>query len=489
MPEVQKTKILASEWEKIECPKKDPSQIKEVETKASIKKELEEHKSVLSTSFDKAITLRAKDVALHTLLARIGEVTGCNVVCDPDVNQTVLLSVDTQNLPVWRVLNTILFPLSYGFKVKSNDLVILSKETRTFKLNLPPDTQSFSDTISNESWTKSDQVNASGNTNNNPNMSVKIGARVFVESKEEAISFWKDVSANLANMISPKGVCSYNKVAGLVIVMDNPVSLDRIANYIDLVNKETAKQILVEVKILEITLSNEFSYGIDWNAVYKKVSAIRSLSLSTNFTQDFLTPSLFTLTASSPNDNSGVSQDGMAALIKALQSEGKVEVVSEPKIMLLNNEQAMVQVGTVTSYVANTTTTTTQVGLAQASATTDQVQDGVTLRLMASILNDEILIELTPVVTTLDELRTINMGGGTTIEAPKTSTRSMHSTVRIKDGQTIAVGGLITSNKNNTEQGIPILYKLPYIGGLFEYKSNILTRKELVIFITPKIQR
>ena len=485
----QKTKILASEWEKIEKPKQEVSQAKEVKEVVSIKKDTENNKPVLPEVFNKTITLRAKDVSLKTLLGKIGEVTGYNIVYDSEVNVSLLSSVDAQNLPVWRALNTILFPLSYGFKAKDKDLVILSKETRTFKLNLPPDTQTFSDTISNESWTRSDQANISGNANNNPNMSVKVGARVFVESKEEAVSFWKDVGANLANMISPKGSCSYNKIAGLITVTDNPVNLERIASYIDLVNKETAKQILVEVKILEITLSNEFSYGIDWNAVYKKLSAIRSLSISSNFTQNLLSPSLFTLTASMPNDGSGVTQDGIAALIKALETQGHVEVVSEPKIMLLNNQQAMVQVGTVTSFVSNTTTTATQAGLSQASATTDQVQDGVTLRLMASILSDEIMVELTPVVTTLDELRTINMGAGTTIEAPKTSTRSMHSLVKIKDGQTIAVGGLITSNKNKTEQGIPILDRLPYIGGLFEYKSDTLTRKELVIFLTPKIQK
>ena len=72
----------------------------------------------------------------------------------------------------------------------------------------------------------------------------------------------------------------------------------------------------------------------------------------------------------------------------ALESQGRVEVVSEPKIMLLNNQSAVVQVGTVTSYVSNITTTTTQAGLAATGATTDQVQDGVTLRLMASILDD-----------------------------------------------------------------------------------------------------
>ena len=152
MPQEEKTKILASEWQRIEYQKK-VSQVKEVGSQTFIKKEIEERKPALPETFNKTITLRAKDVALHTILARISEATGCNIVCDPDVNSIVLLSVDTQNLPVWRVLNTILFPLSYGFKVKDKDLVILSKETRTFKLNLPPDTQSFSDTISNESST------------------------------------------------------------------------------------------------------------------------------------------------------------------------------------------------------------------------------------------------------------------------------------------------------------------------------------------------
>ena len=485
MPEAEKAQILASEWEKIEKPKEETLKAIEASPAASIKKEVENRKLKLPEEFDRTITLRAKDVNIRTLLTKIGEVTGYTIVYDPDVASDILSSIDAQNLPVWRALNTILFPLSYGFKVKDKELIILSKETRTFKLNLPPDTQSFSDTISNESWTRPDQLTASSSNTNNSNMSVKVGARVFVESKEDAISFWKDISANLANMVSPKGVCSYNKVAGLVTVTDNPVSLERIASYIDLVNKETGKQILVEVKILEITLSNEFSYGIDWNAIYNKLKSINSLSLSSNFTQNFLSPSFFTLTASTPNNASA----NLSALIKALQSQGKVEVVSQPKIMLLNNQQAMVQVGTVTTYVANTTTTTTQVGLAQASANTDQVQDGVSLRLMAHILNDEILIQLTPVVTTLDELRTINMEGGTTIEAPKTSTRSMHTLVKIKDGETIGVGGLITSNDNKTEQGIPVLDNLPYVGGLFKYKSKTFTRTELVIFITPKIQK
>jgi len=273
------------------------------------------------------------------------------------------------------------------------------------------------------------------------------------------------------------------------MVTDNPAVLDKIASYIELVNLESGRQIQVEVKILEVALSRESSYGIDWNAVFENLGGTQKLNLASDFGAQNIIPSagIFTLAASGPNDDSGTASKGVSALIRALETQGQVEVVSQPKIMLLNNQSAIVQVGTVTSYVANTTTTTTQAGLAATSATTDQVQEGVSLRLMASILDDEIAIQLTPVVTTLDQIRSINMGAGTTIEAPKISTKSMHTLVKIKNGQTIAVGGLITSNDRKSEKGIPILRKLPLIGRLFDYKSKSLTRTELVIFITPKI--
>jgi len=469
-------------------PQVAPFEVKKEVKDAVPNLKVESPKPELPLAFGNKITLRASGVNLKTLLNKIGEVTGYNVVYDPEVDSNISVSLDVQDVSVWRALNTMLFPLSYGFKVKDDDLIILSKETRTFKLTLPPNTQTFSDTISNESWTKSDEANTSTSANNNSNMNIKVGARVFVESKEEALSFWKDVELNLSKMISPAGKYSFNKLAGLVMVTDGPQVLDKISRYIDLINAETNKQILVEVKILEVTLSRENTFGIDWNAIYKNLGDIKQLSLSSNFAaQNLVSPGLFTLTATGPKDDSGTTSSGLSAMIKALQSQGRVEVVSQPKIMLLNNQAAMVQVGTVTSYVANTTTTTSSAGLASTSATTDQVQEGVTLRLMASILDDQILVQLTPVVTTLEQIRSINMGQGTTIEAPKTSTKSMHTLVKIKDGQTIAVGGLITSSDNNSEKGIPLLRDLPLIGKFFEYKSKTHTRTELVIFITPKI--
>lgn len=445
----------------------------------------------LPAAFQEKITLRSTGINIRTVLGKIGELTGYSVVYDPEFDSSAAVAVDVSDAPVWQALNDILFPLSSGFKVKNRNLVIVSRETKVFKLSLPPGTQGFSDTVSNESWTNP-QGAASGSagvlSGANSQMSVKVGASVYLETKEDNISFWKDIETNLSKMVSEKGTYSFNKPAGSVMVSDNPIFLERIGRYIDLVNAESNKQILIEVKVLEVTLSRKKAGGIDWNAIYKNLAGIKKITLSSDFgAQSIASGGLFTLSATGPKDDSGTGSSGLSALIQALESQGRVEVVSQPKVMLLNNQSAMVQVGTVTSYVANTTTTATQAGLVATSANTDQVQEGVTLRLMASILHDEIFVQLTPVVTTLDEIRSIQMGGGVTIEAPKTSTRSMHTLVKIKDGQTIAVGGLITSHEAKSKQGIPVLKEIPFLGRLFEFRSKALNKTELVIFITPKI--
>ncbi len=485
-----KTKILASEWQTAAKPEAGTTGDKLISAAATeVKKDTKP--AELPLAFSKKITLRANGVNIRTILGKIGELTGLSVVYDPEFNSDAVVALDALDAPIGQVLSDVLFPLSSSFKVKDKSLVVVARETRVFKLSLPPGSQDFSDTVSNESWT-----NPQGNTSNNTgtlsgstsNMSVKVGARVFVETKEDNISFWKDIEANLSKMISARGKYSFNKPAGLVMVSDNPICLDKISRYIDLVNAESNKQILIEVKVLEVSLSRQNAGGIDWNAIYKNLAGIKKITLSSDFAaQNIASGSLFTLSATGPKDDSGTGSSGLSVLIQALETQGKVEVISQPKVMLLNNQSAMVQVGTVTSYVSNTTTTATQAGLVATSANTDQVQEGVTLRLMASILHDEILVQLTPVVTTLDTIRSISMGGGVTIEAPKTSTRSMHTLVKIKDGQTIAVGGLITSNDTKTRQGIPVLSELPFLGRLFEFKNKSLNRTELVIFKTPKI--
>ena len=152
-----KTKILAEEWSKAQKPKNIIPK-EELTKKEPLENKPEKPKPALPPVFNKKITLRASGVSLKTVLSKISEVTGYNTVYDPEADMNVNIALSVQDVPVWRALNTMLFPLNYGFRLKDGDLVILSRETRTFKLSLPPGIQSFSDTISNESWTKPETV-------------------------------------------------------------------------------------------------------------------------------------------------------------------------------------------------------------------------------------------------------------------------------------------------------------------------------------------
>jgi type II secretory pathway component GspD/PulD (secretin) len=153
---------------------------------------------------------------------------------------------------------------------------------------------------------------------------------------------------------------------------------------------------------------------------------------------------------------------------------------------LLNNQVGVIQVGTTTAYLDQSQIETLQGGNTIATVSTNQVQEGVTMRLSANLVGENnIYLSLSPVVTTVDQIRQI-VSGTTKIEAPKTTTKSLNTVVKAKDGQTIVIGGLITSRIENADSGIPGINKIPVLKYLFGFRSGSAAKTELIIFITPK---
>jgi type II secretory pathway component GspD/PulD (secretin) len=183
----------------------------------------------------------------------------------------------------------------------------------------------------------------------------------------------------------------------------------------------------------------------------------------------------------------GTTADGISAILQALDTVGKTEILSEPRVTLLNNTVANIQAGQSESYVDSYTVSQTTSGTTVA-ATTNSVQGGVNLQLIASIVGDDIYLNVTPVISTIDQIRSISLGSSGIIEAPDTSSKSISSMVKVKEGMTAVIGGLITKNNVVTSSGVPFLDKLPFgIGkNLFTYQTKNNDRTELVIFITPK---
>jgi len=122
----------------------------------------------------------------------------------------------------------------------------------------------------------------------------------------------------------------------------------------------------------------------------------------------------------------------------------------------------------------------------QSNVTTSQVSDGLTMRLEAKIEEKKTVLNISAAVNTLDSMTNVPVGNGLTIQEPQVSTKSITTNVGVEPDKALILGGLISSTRNNSSQGIPYLDKIPFLGGAFGYKGKTSQKTELVIIITPK---
>ena len=445
----------------------------------------------LPKEFDQIISLKG-NMKLSEALRFLTTALSRNLILGPGVKDTNI-NVSLDNIEAWRSLTSLLYPLGYGFKInESGDLIILAEETRMFRVNLPPinqdlDSMTTNETLSGNNSNGSNSGSSSGSGSNSQNnqssQETMVGTKVVVENKAEALNLWKDIDSNLKEILQSSDKYTLNKVAGLVLVQSSPATLDKVAAYFQEVNKQVSQQITVDIKVIEVKLNKDYSSGIDWGLLADK----GKFNFGTNFgAQNFTSGNFLTLAASSAT-GAGQIADGVSVLLHALDTFGKTEVLSQPRVMLLNNTVANIQVGQSQSYVNSYTTTQSTTGTSVA-ATLNQVQGGVNLQIIGNIVGDEVYLNVTPVVSTIDAIRTINLGSSGVLEAPDTSSKSISSMVKVKEGETAVIGGLITRNNLTTNSGVPLLDKLPFgIGkNLFTYQTRNNDKTELIIVMTPR---
>ncbi len=474
LSEDQKAQIIHEEWQaaKTSLPQNSPA---DVAIKPPVVNAQEE-------MFNQKITLSGQGLELVSALKPIAEILKRQLLLEPGVENT-RINIDVHDVPLATALTAILLKAGYGYEINEHELWIKSRMTRVFQVLLPPVIEEFHDTTSNESSIESD--NDMSGEKSKKSAQVKLGARIVVDHSSRPTSFWDDVSLNLKSMLSADAQFSINQVAGMVIITDKPAVIAKVQEYFDDLNKRVSQQIEVNVKVVEVSLNNEHRMGVDWNVLAENLKTLYGFGLTTNFgSGNFTDGQYVTFNAQGSKSGSGVNDSGIKLAIDALSKQGDVQVVSQPRVTILNNQVAIIQVGSTQSYIDQSRIETTQTGTIT-TVSTSQVQQGVTMRLMGNIVGDDVYLSVTPVVTSIENIRSINTGT-TVIEAPQTTTKSINTMVKLKQGQTAAIGGLITDGQEHSAEGIPVVSKIPLFGKLFQYHKDKKTKTELVIFITPK---
>ena len=440
----------------------------------------------LPAELNTKITLKGNNLPLKIYLSTISQVTGYNVITTPEIDSQKT-SINLENIEVWRAIKSLLYKFGYGFKVSQEDLIITESETRIFNIAMPAVDQNFTDETSNESFADNNNNSSSSSSNNQSSQDIKVGTKIYYENNSPKLSLWTDLENNIKSMVTEKiGSYSINKVSGSIIVTDKPQVLDKIGDLVSTINESLSRQQSFEIQIIEVTLTNDFENGIDWTAVTSAVKGLNSLNLSTNFTaQGFTSGQLLSLSSSGPTTTGGTTTNGVSMLIKALDSQGSVNVVSKPSITVSNMFPCVIQEVTSIPYISGTGQTIGN-NVTQSNVTTSQVSDGLTMRLEAKIDDDKTVLNISAAVNTLDSMTTVPVGNGLTIQEPQVSTKSITTNVGVESGKSLILGGLISTTKTISQQGMPYLNKIPFIGGAFGYKSKSGQKTELVIIITPK---
>jgi type II secretory pathway component GspD/PulD (secretin) len=294
-----------------------------------------------------------------------------------------------------------------------------------------------------------------------------------------------DMKTHLDSVItSGTGSALVDEHSNKVVVSDLPGKMSEIKNLVKAFDKEP-HEVFIEAEVWQITLRNEFQRGINWERVYDErrtwglpdMDITGTLPVSPSFTPSpGLDTDNITLTIGQ------LAIDDYTATLQFLSSYGKIEIISRPKIAVVDNQEASIMVGSREAYITQTqsqgeSTTVT-------SENVEFIDVGIKLNVTPAI-NEEGIITMTikPEVSSVRETITTAIGS----RVPIVETSEAETTVKIEDGKMIIIGGLLKEENRDDTVGVPILSKLPIVGWLFGSDANLTRNTEIVFLITPHI--
>lgn len=443
----------------------------------------------------------ARDFPIDQVLALFARAYKLNIVVDKDVTGSI--NVEFHDLPFDQAMEAMLGSLGYHWERDGGLVRVRSTATRTFTVDYIRVVRQGEAQATSSSTTSSvagsgggtsggSGSGATGNTGGG-NGNEQGGGSVSV-SQQGSVPFWDELETQLRSMLSPNARLVVNRTAGTIMVTDQMRRVREVGRYLGDVNEAVQRQVDIEVRIVEVTLNNDFALGIDWTRAMSQFHSGKQV--------DFETSSIVRQPAGGVTPAANVFSLGLldiatsgairlSAVIDALKQQGDVRVVSQPHIRTLNNQAGMIKVGTDrTFFRREQVTDTSAAGATTASSDIPQiVTEGIVLGLTPQISNDGmIMIDVYPVITRVSSVtQVVGANGLVQSTAPNLDIRQSTSLVRAQSGETIVIGGLISDASSDTTRGVPGLGDIPIAGNLFKGRYNQHAKQELVIFMTPKL--
>ena len=450
--------------------------------------------------------------------------TRYNMMVHPNVTGTI--SATLKDVTLFEALDAVRELYGYEYKVEGNRVYIkpLTLQTSIFRINYLNYTRKGASDIRVSSGSVSDSSQSSGAAGASPTSATGVpgasgtSTRSLDSSKITTSSnnnFWGELKGALDAIVGNKEGRSVviSPQSGVVVIRAMSDELRNVAAFLKATQLSVDRQVILEAKIMEVELNDGFQSGINW-AVFgkgKTTSSIGMLSPGANIQASGAltggTASGLTATSGSSmtlGSNAAGSLFGMAfqssnfaGLISFLESQGTVHVLSSPRIATMNNEKAVLKVGTDEFFVTKITTTPGTAGSTTTQPTTSvEVQpffSGVSLDVTPQIDEDDnIVLHVHPSVSKVSTVeKTIqlgtNYGGNMILPLASSAVSETDSVVRGKTGNIIAIGGLMRQASISDRSQLPGAGDLPLVGNLLRNTNRTTQKRELVILIKPTV--
>lgn len=419
-----------------------------------------------------------------------------------------LYYVKLNNASLNEFLDTILVENDLSYSLEDSKLRISYLNTKTFQLDyISGDRKGKSNahvTIANSSNGKSSTGSSGGGLESGAGS--KTG--VSIESNDN-FKFWSKIKEEIHELLNrpedeytaPEPIV--NPEAGMITITGTAQQLKRVSIYIDNLSKQLKNQVLIDVQILSVTFDDSSTTGIDWSQLYSLQNmAIASASMlqhnvsSLASQGDASALSIGDVTSAentTPKNSGAIITRGSVQIndvVKFLKTQGDVKSISNPKILTLNNQPALISVGKELFYKIQSTSVmqgTNGAGTQQSGETIDSVFAGILLDITPEISEDgSITLKINPSISdTIDTVKSDTSGARNI--PPDLSRKQISSVVTLQDSQHVILGGLISSKTGTKISKVPLLGDLPLLEYLFKHEVKVNSVDELVLIITPHI--
>ena len=458
-----------------------------------------------------------------------------SMLMHPDVSGT--LSVTLRGVTVPEALESIRDVYGYDFKMEGRRIIVYAPtlQTRIFTVNYPnSQRQGMSDLrvsaglVANSGASTSGPGGTPGNTAPANAQSAAAGNNSSQQSESARIStssrtdFWAELTDAVKGMVGTGGGRSVftSPQAGIMAVKAMPEELRQVDKFLKAARIAVERQVMLEAKIVQVELSDGYQSGIDWSGLRNVGKTTGAIGITGGSSNNVLTngalPNLpgFAAAAGTPllADNVplpttgggmfglALATSGFQAVLGFLETRGDVQILSSPRIATLNNQKAVLKVGTDAYFVTNVSggNAAVSTGVVSTAPTMPTLTltpffSGIALDVTPQIDEaNNITLHIHPSVTTVTEVvKQINLGaaGNYQLPLPSSSVNESDTMVRLLDGNIVAIGGLMQVESSRTSSGMPGTSDVPFFSSLLGNHANTGSKKELVVLIKPSIVR